>query len=104
MWDDSLPSYDGSLTHNIIVLTLYLRLILYYIVSLFGIITLVILIISPFIGLYLGYKSIKINIKNNTHIKKTKKKKENQKKSDESAYLNHLDKQYSKKKKHRHEK
>jgi hypothetical protein len=102
MWDDSLPSYDGSIEHNIILLTLYLRFILYYIIFIFGIITLIILIISPFIGLYFGYNSIKIKIKQSKDKKYTKTKQENQKKSDEFVYLNHLDEQYNKKKKYKY--
>lgn len=100
MWDESLPAYDGSIEHNIIVFTLYFRVALYYIILLLGYITLLALIISPIIGFYLGYKSIKIKIKQDKAHKIKKKKRKNEEESNQNLYLHHLDAKLKKKRKH----
>ena len=100
MWDNStLPMYDGSLTSNIILLTLYLRLILYYIVLAAGIVFMVCLIFSPFIISYYGIKTLKIKIKNNKKIKHNKKETGENEYNKTIGYLSRLEKNISKKRK-----
>lgn len=102
MWDSStLPMYDGSLTSNIILLTLYLRLILYYVVLAAGIVLMVCLILSPFIISYYGIKTLKIKVKNNKKI--ISHKQEKQIEEDKTVgYLSRLEKNVSKKKNKKH--
>lgn len=100
MWDNStLPMYDGSLTSNIILLTLYLRLILYYIVLAAGIVFMVCLIFSPFIISYYGIKTLKIKIKNNGKNKLSKKEKFEDEYNKTVGYLSRLEKNVDKKRK-----
>lgn len=101
MWDDSLPSYDGSFEHNIIVLTLYLRVLLYKLVYILGALTLLVLILSPIVALYFGFNSIKIKIKEHKHHKKIKHKKQKKEEIDQNLYINQL-KRSSKKYKKKH--
>lgn len=98
MWDSStLPMYDGSLTSNIILLTLYLRLILYYVVLAAGIVLMVCLILSPFVISYYGIKTLKIKVKNNKKI--ISHKQEKQIEEDKTVgYLSRLEKNVGKKK------
>ncbi len=102
MWDSStLPMYDGSLTSNIILLTLYLRLILYYVVLAAGIVLMVCLILSPFVISYYGIKTLKIKVKNNKKIISHKQEKQNE--EDKTVgYLSRLEKNVSKKKNKKH--
>lgn len=102
MWDSStLPMYDGSLTSNIILLTLYLRLILYYVVLAAGIVLMVCLILSPFVISYYGIKTLKIKVKNNKKI--ISHKQEKQTEEDKTVgYLSRLEKNVSKKKNKKH--
>lgn len=102
MWDSStLPMYDGSLTSNIILLTLYLRLILYYVVLAAGIVLMVCLILSPFVISYYGIKTLKIKVKNNKKI--ISHKQEKQIEEDKTVgYLSRLEKNVSKKKNKKH--
>lgn len=100
MWDESLPAYDGSLEHNIIVLSLYCQWVFYRITILFGILTMIALSIMPFVGLILGYKSFKIKLKQDKHHKKIKKHKERQDNINQDQYLKKLHKNLKKKKKH----
>ena len=98
MWDNStLPMYDGSLTSNIILITLYLRLILYYIVLAAGIIFMVCLIFSPFIISYYGIKTLKIKIKNSKKYRH-KNNRNKERESDQTVgYLSRLENNISKK-------
>ena len=102
MWDSStLPMYDGSLTSNIILLTLYLRLILYYVVLAAGIVLMVCLILSPFVISYYGIKTLKIKVKNNKKI--ISHKQEKQIEEDKTVgYLSRLEKNVGKKKNKKH--
>lgn len=102
MWDSStLPMYDGSLTSNIILLTLYLRLILYYVVLAAGIVLMLCLILSPFVISYYGIKTLKIKVKNNKKI--ISHKQEKQIEEDKTVgYLSRLEKNVSKKKNKKH--
>ena len=86
-----LSVYDGSLTSNIILLILYLRLILYYVVLAAGIVLIICLILSPFIISYYGIKTLKIQVKNNK--KKISHKHDKQIKEDKTiGYLSRLEK------------
>lgn len=100
MWDSStLPMYDGSLTSNIILLTLYLRLIAYYIVLAAGVVFMICLIFSPFIITYYGVKTLKIKVKNSKKNKSTKKQKKQTEHDNTVGYLSRLEKNISKKNK-----
>jgi len=102
MWDESLPSYDGSLEHNIIVLSLYGRVIVYYIFLLLGLLTTLVFLLCPFIAAYLGYNSIKIKFKEDKKHKRLRKEKEKNEKTHQDIYLDRLDKNLKKKKKNKH--
>lgn len=100
MWDESLPAYDGSFEHNMIVFTLYFRVFLYYIISMLGLLTLGVIIISPFVGFYMGWKSVKIKIKTDKEHKHIKKKRKAKEESNQNVYLSHLDSKLKKKRKY----
>jgi len=102
MWDESLPSYDGSFEHNLIVLTLYFRVFIYYLISVLGVLTAIIISVLPFVGIALGYKSVIIKIKQDKHHKKLKKKQDKEQQIKQNLYLNDLDKKLKKKKKSKH--
>lgn len=99
MWDDStLPMYDGSLTSNIILVSLYLRLIVYWLAIILGIITMIALIFSPFVITYFGVKSLKIKVKNH-HKTKHKNKRNKERETDQTiGYLSRLEGNVKKKK------
>jgi len=100
MWDDStLPMYDGSLTSNIILISLYLRFIVYWIAIIFGIVAMIVFIFSPFIITYFGIKSLKIKITNYEKNITKKKDKTRKEKHKTSRYLNRLENNISKKEK-----
>ena len=69
MWDDSLPSYDGSFEHNVIVFILYFRLILFYIGIIFGIFLMLVPIFSSIAITYFGIQSLKIKVKHKKIMK-----------------------------------
>lgn len=95
MWDESLPSYTGSFEDNVILFTLYFKLIVYYLVLIFGAGILLLSFLAPFFGFFLSYKSIIIKFK-----KEKKHKKHTHKDDQQKLYLDMLDKKIKKKKKH----
>ncbi len=100
MWDESFPVYNGSLEHRLIVGTLYARVGLYYILILLGLLSTLVLVTMPFLGFYLGYKSIIVKFKEDKHNNKVKKHKDHKNDISQNVYLDRLDKNLKKKKKH----
>jgi len=98
MWDESkLPLYDGTFTSQLIVVALYIRLILYYIVICFGIVAMGLTIVSPFVIGYFGVRSLKIKIKNKKHHHKNNRHKKLQK-DQTNGYLSRLENNVRKRK------
>lgn len=91
MWDSSLPSYTGSFEDNIILFTIYIRYVLFYVAAFFGLLLMLSPIVFSVVVSYFGIKSLKIQIKHKKkkdtiHIKSAKK------------YMDHLEQKIHNKK------
>ncbi len=92
MWDnETLPMYDGSLTSIIILISLYLRLIVYWLGIFAGVIFVFILLLSPFFIGYFGIKSLQVKIKHTKEWKKKNKRSKEQETGSQNSYLFRLE-------------
>ena len=92
MWDnETLPMYDGSFTSIIILISLYLRLIVYWLGIFAGVIFVFILLLSPFFVGYFGIKSLQVKIKHTKKWKKKHKQSKEHEKGSQDSYLYRLE-------------
>lgn len=93
-----LSVYDGSFESQLILIFLYLRAIIYYLLIFCGILTMGLIIISPIFITCFGIKSLKISIKDYNYnvTKKRNKKLKNDNKT--LMYMNRLEKNVNKEK------
>ena len=98
MWDDSLPTYTGSFSDILLLISLYIKAFIYYLVVILGLISILLLCILPIFGSVFAYKFVKIKFKKHKKHKKDKKKIENNKKIQQESYISKLDKKIKKKK------
>ena len=93
-----LSIYDGSFESQLILLFLYLRAIIYYLLILCGIVMMGLIIISPILITCFGIKSLKISIKDYNYRETKRKSKELKNDNKTLMYMNRLEKNVQKEK------